>query len=86
MMVKVLLMIRDFLKGLPIIVCDFLTLPLTKINIIIKHVECNTSSNPWEGCIIKFLRDILDVIDEQDKIVLNWIPSKIPPTAPVDSA
>ena len=78
MMVNVLLMIRDFLKGLLIIVCDFLALLLTKINILIKHVDCNTSSNPWEGCSIKLLRDVLDVIDEQDKIVLSWIPSKIP--------
>ena len=75
MMVNVLLMIRDFLKGLLIIVCDFLALLLSKINMPIKHVDCNTSSSPWEGCSIKLLRDVLDVIDEQDKIFLSWIPS-----------
>ena len=75
MTVKVFLMIRDFFKGLLIIACDFLALLLTKINILIQHVDCNTSSNPWEGCSSKLLRGVLDVIDEKDKIALSWITS-----------
>ena len=69
MIEEVFLMIRDFLIGLLIIACDFLALLLTKINIL-QHVNCNTSSNPWEGCSSKLLRDALDVIYEKDKTTL----------------
>ena len=74
MMVKALLSIRDILKRWMSLVCDFLALLSTYITSLIQYIDCNTSSNPWDGCSSKLLRDALNILDAKDKIVLSWIP------------
>ena len=73
MMVKALLSIRDILKRMMSLICDFLALLSTYITSLIQYVDCNTSSNPWDGCSSKLLRDALDILDAKDKIVQSWI-------------
>ena len=65
MIVKILLHIRDAF--------NFLAYLLSSISSLI-YIDCNTSSNHWDGCSSNLLRDVLDWLDEKYKIVLSWIP------------
>ena len=65
MIVKILLHIRDAF--------NFLAYLLSSISSLI-YIDCNTSSNHWDGCSSNLLRDVLDWLYEKYKIVLSWIP------------
>ena len=77
MIVKILLHIRDafifLISRMVSIFCDFLAFLLTSISSLI-YIDCNTSSNHWDGCSSNLLRDVLDWLYEKYKIVLSWIP------------
>ena len=75
MMVKILLYtLSFFVNGMLSMVCDFLAFLLTIVSSLIQMVDCNLSSNPWDGCSTNLLRDALDWLDAKDNIVLSWIP------------